>query len=466
MGSWARDAIVYHIYPLGLCGAPETNPFGSPPVARLEKLHGWLDHLQALGMTAVYLGPVFESGSHGYDTADYFTVDRRLGTNRTLADFAGELRRRGLRLLLDGVFHHVGRAFWAFRDVQNNLQRSPYADWFVELSFGGRSPLGDPFTYCEWEGHYELVKLNLGNPTVSEHLLQAVESWVREFDIDGLRLDVAYLLDSEFLHTLTSHCRTLKPDFWLMGEVIHGDYRRWAGPGLLDSVTNYECYKGLYSSHNDRNYFEIAYSLNRQFGDGGLYRDLALYAFADNHDVDRVASLLREPAHLYPLYCLLFTMPGVPSLYYGSEWGIQGRRTPGSDRALRPTLDLPQAALNAPHRDLEPAIARLARIRLGSAALRRGRYRQLHVNHEQLAFLRWWQGEAALVAVNSAGESVRLQLQIPSGIGRGAVLWKDALDPDSRFSIRGEALEVEVPPRGARILLPAADRQPSSTAAT
>jgi len=459
---WARDAVFYHIYPLGLCGAPEANSFDSPPVERLEKLYGWLDHLQALGITALYLGPVFESGSHGYDTADYFAVDRRLGTNRTLAALSRELHRRGLRLILDAVFHHAGRRFWAFRDVQERGERSEYCGWFAGLSFGGRSPLGDPFRYQGWEGHYELVKLNLSNPALRAHLLQAAESWIRGFAIDGLRLDVAYLLDLDFLRALAARCRSLKPGFWLLGEVIHGDYRRWVGAGLLDSVTNYECYKGLYSSHNDRNYFEIAHTLDRQFGAGGLYRELPLYAFADNHDVDRVASLLREPEHLYPLYCLLFTIPGIPSIYYGSEWGLQGRKAPGSDRALRPSLELERMSRDAPRPELAPAIGRLARIRSRSAALRYGGYRQLQVSHEQLAFLRHWQGEAALVAVNAAGQPARLELKTPAEARAAeAARWTDALDPSVSFAARGGTLEVEVPPRGARILSP----QPASMAA-
>jgi cyclomaltodextrinase len=454
MSGWANDAVFYHIYPLGLCGAPEVNSFDSPPVARLEKLYGWLDHLQALGVTALYLGPLFESGSHGYDTADYFTVDRRLGTNGTLAAFSQELHRRGLRLILDGVFHHVGREFWAFRDVRERGERSEYAGWFEGLSFAGRSPLGDAFGYQGWEGHYELVKLNLRQPALRAHLFKAIESWVEQFGIDGLRLDVAYQLDLHFLRALAAHCRTLNPQCWLLGEVIHGDYRRWIGHGLLDSVTNYECYKGLYSSLNDRNYFEIAYALNRQFGEGGMYRELPLYAFADNHDVDRVASLLLEPAHLYPLYCLLFAMPGVPSIYYGSEWGLGGRKTSGSDRALRPSLELEQARGEAPHPDLAPFIARLAHIRSGSGALRHGSYRQLQVSHEQLAFLRQWQTETALVALNAAGEPARLELRLPAGTGDGAARWTDALEPAAAFTSRGGTLDVPIPSRAARILFP------------
>ena len=312
MSDWARNAVFYHIYPLGFCGAPAANQRDQPAQDRLGAIEDWIGQMRLLGANALYLGPLFESSSHGYDTSDYFQVDRRLGSNAGLARLVAALHEQGIRVVLDGVFHHVGRDFWAFRDVQTHGRESAYCDWFAGLRFEGRSPYGDPFVYDGWNGHYNLVKLNLHNPAVRQHLFQAVQFWIEEFAIDGLRLDAADCLDQGFLAELAGWCRRLRPDFWLLGEVIHGDYRGWAGPELLNSVTNYECYKGLHSSHNERNYFEIAYSLNRQFGPDGIYRELPLYAFADNHDVDRVVSVLGSPAHLYPLHCLLFTMPGCP----------------------------------------------------------------------------------------------------------------------------------------------------------
>ena len=450
MKHWAYDAIFYHVYPLGFCGAPSHNDFCSPAVPRLEQLYGWIDHLQALGVNALYLGPLFESTAHGYDTADYYRVDRRLGSNQTLSEVVAALHRSGIRVILDGVFNHVGRDFWAFRDVLAQGARSPYCDWFQGLSFSGCSPYGDPFTYEGWNGHASLVKLNLHNPAVREHLLQAVALWVREFEIDGLRLDVADCLDLDFQQALAAFCRDLRSDFWLMGEVIHGDYRRWVNPETLDSVTNYECYKGLYSSHVDKNYFEIAYALNRQFGDGGLYRELPLYNFADNHDVNRVASLLTNPAHLYPLYCLLFTMPGVPSIYYGSEWGIAGRRTEQDDGALRPHLDLDALARTSPHPDLPAVVSKLAAIRRGTAALRYGDYRQLFVSHEQLAFARRWEDDHVIVLLNAAAEPVPFDLTLP-GDGDGRLV--DLLNPGETFPVaRGQVHVDAVYPHWARIL--------------
>ncbi|MBN2556598.1 MAG: cyclomaltodextrinase [Anaerolineales bacterium] len=411
---WISSAVFYHIYPLGLCGAPPSNDFTSPPVARLEALHPWLDHLETLGVTAVYLGPVFEASSHGYDTADYFHVDRRLGTDETLAMLSDALHARGIRLVLDAVFNHVGRDFWAFRDLQQQGESSPYADWFQNLRFGEQSPYGDPFSYEGWGGHYSLVKLNLDHGAVRSHLFDAVSTWIERFQIDGLRLDAADCIAPDFLRALAEHVRSRKQDFWLMGEIIHGDYRAWANPETLHSVTNYECFKGLYSSFNDINFFEIAYALNRQFGESGLYCGIDLYNFADNHDVNRIASLLKQPAHLFPLHILLFTMPGVPSIYYGSEWGIRGEKSEGDDSPLRPALDLGALEAAPPQADLPGVISRLARIRATSPVLQRGIYRQLHVSAEQFAFQREHAGSRVITALNASAENAMLDLPMPS----------------------------------------------------
>lgn len=446
--NWIENAIFYHIYPLGFCGAPLRNDFHSQPVSRLNKIVGWLDHIFYEGANAIYLGPLFESTAHGYDTADYYHIDRRLGSDNDLQNLSTEIHRRGLRLVLDGVFNHVGRDFWAFRDVLEKGSTSPFCDWFANLRFGGRSPYGDPFTYEGWSGNYDLVKLNLHNPDVKNHLLGAVETWIRDFDIDGLRLDAADCLDLQFIAELNSFCQQRKSDFWLMGEVVFGDYARWLKPGLLDSVTNYEAYKGLYSSCVDKNMFEIAYALNRQSSEHGLFPNNRLYTFADNHDVDRVASRLSNSKHLYPLYCLLFTMPGIPSIYYGSEWGIKGQRTRSSDHALRPNLDLFQIENNAPQPDLPQVIHRLAELRKSLPALNTGGYRQLLVAAEQLVFLRHLDGENVVVAINISDKAVSVQIPLPAGDAQ----WVDCLNPGDEFAVCGGQLGIELYPHWARVL--------------
>ena len=408
---------------------------------------GWII-FRAWALNAIYLGPLFESTSHGYDTADYYTVDRRLGTNTDLENLSQALHKRGMHLILDGVFNHVGRDFWAFKDVIVNGEASRYKDWFSNLRFGQSSPYNDPFSYEGWNGHFNLVKLNLDNPEVKDHLLNAVAMWIRDFGIDGLRLDTADCLNMQFIRELSTFCRGIRPDFWMMGEVIHGDYRQWVNPKGLDSVTNYEAYKGLYSSHNDGNYFEIAYSLNRQFGGGGIYEDLLLYSFADNHDVDRVASSLKDSYHLQPLYTILFTMPGIPSIYYGSEWGIAGTKEKGGDAALRPELDLADLQNNPGKENLVPWIKSLIDLRKRSQALHSGKYRQVLVDHRQFAFARYTDEEAVLVCVNSDENDAEIHLDLKSFSGKRLL---DMNDSETSFPIENGRSIVTLASNSGRI---------------
>jgi glycosidase len=350
--------------------------------------------MTALGVDAVYLCPVFESDRHGYDTRDFSKIDCRLGTNQDFARVCQKLHDAGIKVVLDGVFNHVGRGFWAFQDVLQNREHSSYKDWF-HIDFNRQGQPGDPFWFEGWEGHYELVKLNLHNQAVREHIFACVAGWVQQFGIDGLRLDVAYMLDHGFLRALRGFVKSLQPDFFLLGEAIHGDYNQLVNPETLDSCTNYECYKGVYSSINDSNMFEIAYSLNRQFGPEHwtLYKGKHLLSFLDNHDVTRIASNLADSANLKAAYGLLFGMPGIPCVYCGSEWGEKAEKKQG-DSALRPSFEKPL------ENGLTEWIRKLARIRAENPALRHGGYRQLYLTNRQFAFERELDGSRVIVAVN------------------------------------------------------------------
>ena len=409
---WFDNSVIYQIYPLGLCGAPRDND--GVNAHRILKLLDWVEHIRKTGADTLLLNPVFESDRHGYDTRDYRTVDCRLGTNEDLKTVCDAFHQAGIRVMLDGVFNHVGRGFWAFRDVQQKKWESPYKDWF-HLSFDGNSSYNDGFWYEGWEGHYELVKLNLQNPEVVRHQFDAIRAWVEQFDIDGLRLDVAYCLSEDYLRQLRSFTNSLKPDFVLMGEALHGDYNRWMNDGMCHSVTNYECYKGLWSSFNSMNLFEIGHSLQRQFGpeQWTLYKGKHLLSFLDNHDVTRIASMLNDPHHLIPAYGLLFGMPGVPALYYGSEWGIQGRKDQGDD-ALRPALEAPE------WNDLTDAIAAMAKARKESPALCSGSFRNIVLTNRQIIFERCWENERVLVAVNA--DSVPYTAHFDARAGRATDL--------------------------------------------
>lgn len=395
---WFNNAVWYEFYALGVTGAPVENTWdwsswngAAAPVNRIGSLSEWIDHLTRLGVTAVYFTPVFQSDRHGYDTRDYYTIDSRLGSNEDFSLLCSQFHDNNIKVVLDGVFNHVGRGFWAFRDVQINGRKSAYGDWF-HIDWSRNSDRDDGFWYEGWEGCYDLVKLNLDNPCVVEHLFGAVEKWIRLFKIDALRLDVAYSLPSWFLHKLSSHCNSVfyslnqsDQDFVLIGEIIHGDYNRLLKDAGLTSCTNYELYKGFYSSFNDNNLFEISYSLNRQFGfqggQSGMYAGKKLLSFTDNHDVTRLASVLNDISYLYQVYALLFASPGVPCLYYGSEWGQKGIKEDG-DSALRPAIGEPV------WNDLSRWISQLSYLFKTEKALYAGDYENLCVRNEQLIFKR------------------------------------------------------------------------------
>lgn len=411
MNTWIKEAVFYHIYPIGFCGAPQFNNNGEP-INRIKKVIDWIPHLKSLSINAIYFGPIFESSEHGYDTKDYLEIDRRLGTKEDFKEVCKVLHENDIKIVLDGVFNHVGREFWAFKDVQKNGQKSKYCGWFQNLNFGGKSPMGDDFWYEGWHGHYNLVKLNINNPEVIEHLLNAVDSWIDEYDIDGLRLDAADYMDKQFFKKLKSYCINKKENFWLMGEVIHGDYNQWANNEMLDSVTNYECYKGIYSSHNEKNYFEIAYSLNRQFGQGGIYKNLSLYNFVDNHDVNRMGSTLKKKEYLYNVYTLLLTIPGVPSIYYGSEWGIEGIHKNDSDAELRPCLDLDN--IDGEYEGLASHIGKVSEIRKSLKALMYGDFNQVVTKNEQFIYKRVYNEETVYIALNLSDKDTILEFYLKS----------------------------------------------------
>ena len=429
---WAYETTFYQIYPLGFCGAPRENAApvaedelaqaanAAPnPDAPIMKVAQWADYMQELGVGAVLINPPLESDSHGYDTRSLRHIDRRLGGDADFAAVCDTLHAHGIRVVLDAVFNHVGRGFWAFRDVQERKWDSPYKDWF-HISFDGDSCYGDGFWYEGWEGHFELVKLNLQNPAVVDYLLESVRRWAEVFGVDGLRLDVAYMLDRDFMRRLHVFTRELKPDFVLIGETLHGDYNQIVNDEMLDSCTNYECYKGLYSSLNSMNLFEIVHSLKRQFGPEPwtLYKGRHLLSFCDNHDVTRAATILQNKAHLPLIYGLVFSMPGIPCVYYGSEWGAEGDKRNG-DWSLRPAFEAPE------WNELTDTIAAMAKARRESRALCYGDFKDLLITNKQTVFQRAVEGERVIVAINA--EDRPFTAHFNAGCGRAVDLLTDKM---------------------------------------
>ncbi len=406
---WFEETVFYQIYPLGFCGAPEANDLTL--TSRILKVNEYIPHLVKLGVGAVYFCPLFESSTHGYDTKDYNKIDVRLGTNDDFKYVCQNLHTNGIRVIVDGVFNHVGREFFAFRDVIEKKWESPYRDWFY-INFDGNSPYNDGFWYEGWEGHFELVKLNLDNPSVKNYLFDCVKNWIEIFDIDGIRLDVAYMLNRQFMSELKEICISLKPDFFTVGEMIHGNYNDITGKNMLDSATNYECYKGLYSAFNCMNMFEIGHSLIRQFGkeDWCLYRDKKLMCFADNHDVTRIYSMLSNKNHMIPVYGMLMAMPGIPCIYYGSEWGIEGKKEDG-DKALRPAIDAPI------WNDICSFVSKAICARKKSNCLNNGSFEILHMTNKQIVFERAKDNERVIVLINADENPYTAHYNAKAGCG-------------------------------------------------
>ena len=405
--AWYDDSIFYHIYPLGLTGAPKQNPYGEP-VHRLNSLLTWISHIREIGCNAIYIGPLFESVGHGYETTDYKKLDTRLGTNEDLKNFVSECHKQGLRVIFDGVFNHTGRDFFAFQDIKRNRENSRYKDWYCNVNFWGNNSYNDGFSYENWGGYDLLVKLNQRNPEVRDYICDVIRFWVNEFDIDGIRLDAADVMDFDYMKALRNVANEVKPDFWLMGEVIHGNYSRWANDGTLHSVTNYMLHKALYSAHNDHNYFEIAHTI--KYVSGMVGNNLKLYTFVDNHDVERIYTKLRNKAHFAPVHIMLYTLPGIPSIYYGSEFGIEGRKERSSDDSLRPALNLDNFVDAVSENPCTKLIAALGKIRRNTPALSRGDYRELELQTTHFAYERTLDSNSVIVTVNNSDNRVNMNL--------------------------------------------------------
>ena len=432
MSTWYERGVFYHMYPLGMTGAPKHND-ATEVTNRFKELDKWIPHIRSLGCSAIYIGPVFESASHGYDTRDYKLVDRRLGDNDSFRNFVAQCHQEGIKVIVDGVFNHTGREFFAFKDIQEKRRDSPYKDWYKGVNFDWQSPCGDSFGYEAWQGHFELPCLNLFNPDVRSYLFDVIRFWIDEFDIDGIRLDCANVLDFNFMKEMRSRTETMKEDFWLMGEVIHGDYSRWVNSEMLHSVTNYELHKSLYSGFNDHNFFEIAHNVRRLEAIGRQ-----LYTFVDNHDEDRIATKLNLREHLFPIYLCLFTLPGIPSVYYGGEWGIEGKRTNTSDEALRPAISIEQEG--ELHCELTDLIAQLGQIHSQQEPLHTGRYQELLLTNRQYAFARHGEDSVIITAVNNDDEPAELAIPVPLQASEAVNL----LEPADRLPISDGKVHIKL----------------------
>lgn len=358
---WVRHAVWWHLYPLGFTGA-DTTGRRRQPVRGLAHIVEWLDYAVRLGASGIALGPVFASATHGYDTIDYYRIDSRLGDAADFDRLVSQAHERGLRVLLDGVFNHVGRDHPAFTDT---ITGGPRADWFRRT--GAAQPASED-NYETFEGHPGLLALNHANPAVADYVSDVMTHWL-ERGADGWRLDAAYSVPPAFWSTVLHRVRQAHPDAYLVGEVIHGDYAAIVADTGMHSVTQYELWKATWSSLNDRNFFELAWALDRH----NTYLDTFVpMTFVGNHDVTRIASALVDERHLFHALVLLLTTGGTPSIYYGDEQAFHGvkEQRAGGDDAIRPALPASPA-------DLSPLGASTYRLHQDLIGLRR-RHPWLH----------------------------------------------------------------------------------------
>ena len=422
MRDWVRHAIWWHVYPLGFVGAyPAADPPG-PGEHRLARVVDWLDHAIELGASGIALGPVFAARTHGYDTTDHFRIDPRLGDDGDFDRLLDEAHRRGLRVLLDGVFNHVGTEF-------------PHTRWFR----------GRPGRFHTFEGHGDLITLNHRSPEVVDYVIEVMTHWLRR-GADGWRLDAAYAVPESFWAEVLPRVRASHPDAWFVAEVIHGDYSAFVESSGVDSVTQYELWKAIWSSLNDGNFHELDWALQRH---NGFLDTFAPMTFVGNHDVTRIASKLERSEHVGHALVLLFTTGGVPSIYAGDEFGYLGVKEDraGGDDAVRPEFHSPPDDMNDDARDTLNLYRYLIGLRRQHAWLHQARTTALTLENLGYVYESRHGEDALIVALNVA--DTPMPLAVSDLIGRPAqVLAGSGAPPPEQVS------HTEVPAGGWLILSP------------
>jgi cyclomaltodextrinase len=404
-----EDAIWYYIYPLGFLGAEDDNPApgasAGPVVHRLPGLVDWLDYLVDLGISALLIGPVFESETHGYDVVDPYRVDRRLGTEADLVYLIDECHRRSLSVGLDAVFHHVGRANPYFLDLQTHGRQSAWHDWF-QVDFDRPGP--DGFAYATFEGHKQLVKLNHANRQVLDWAVDVARYWI-ERGVDAFRLDAAYALPPHFVKAFVERTRALRPDIFLVGEVIHGDYVRTARQTRLSTLTQYELWKAIWSSLNDGNLFELAHALQRH---ADFCQHFLPWNFVGNHDTTRIATQLVDRQLLSHALAVLFTLPGIPAVYAGDEQNAKGRKydRAGGDAKIRRPLKFRPGELEGESHRIWNLHRDLIAVRHGRPWLATGKLDVTHVDNRLLTYEVHSGTQRVVVALNTDNKPAKCKL--------------------------------------------------------
>lgn len=416
---WVRHVIWWQVYPLGFVGAfPAATP-PDPGEHRLRRIADWFDHAIQLGASGIALGPIFASGTHGYDTTDHYRIDPRLGGGADFDYLVDEAHRRGLRVLLDGVFNHVGPGF-----PRNNQA------WFRDYTF---------------EGHGDLITLNHDNPEVANYVVDVMTHWLQR-GADGWRLDAAYAVPQQFWVTVLPRVRQQNPDAWFVGELIHGDYAAVVREAGFDSVTQYELWKAIWSSLNDGNFYELDWAMQRH---NGFVQSFPPLTFIGNHDVTRIASQLQRPDHLAHALVLLLTVGGIPSIYAGDELGYLGIKEErfGGDDAVRPEFGSPPAQLDGHAAAVWNMHQYLIGLRRRHSWLHAASTSALRMDNRHYVYQSRHGDDALIVALNIDDAALQLVLG-ELGLGQAQIIAGSGMPPEEVVDV------VSIEPHGWRILRP------------
>lgn len=401
MLSWWQNSIFYHIYPLGFFNCPEINPIAIPnhtlsqiqPVNRLAKIRRYYPHFQKLNIDAIYFGPIFESCTHGYDTIDYCQIDRRLGTNQLFKEIVQELHRLNIKVVVDAVFNHTSRLFPAFIDLKKNQENSPFLSWYKKIDFSTNTVWQDGFGYDFYQDCVELPTLNTDNICVQNHFFKTVHFWFQEFKIDGLRLDVAYLLKPNFLKKIRLLTTDLKPDSVLIGELMTPSQTKLINKNLLHTGTNFPLFQHLHQSFTQKDFWQLKQIFSQQ-------DNLFLFNFLNNHDTDRIFSLLESYPDLQSAFVILFTTPGQPCLYYGDEILFDGLKKSKQDRQVRKKM-INTEKLTKQQKNHLSFIQKITTIRQVHPFLASGQIKIISCHHEKIAYITHSQNQYLLTIINT-----------------------------------------------------------------
>ena len=396
--AWYDGAIFYHILPGGMF-----------PEAQVEKssflrLEEHLSYLKVLGVDAVILGPLFSEDPLCYGAKDFTKINPALGTEEELCHYINLAHSMGLRVVFDEAVLFSSRAFFAFQDLLEKGEKSPYKTWYKDVDFTERAESGDAFSYSSWKELENYPLFNFDDEDLRMYIVERIKEWISRYDIDGIRLAHCPSMDIHFQKSLRYFTGQMKPEFFLLGDNKQGELARYINVETLQSVCNYDVYRAIVKAFNEKNFYELVSGL-------GKNPELLLQSntFLENPRTDRIATVLKDRRNLYAAYTALFALPGRVALYYGAEYGLSGTKEEDEDALLSPSFTKAEYTPDA----FTSYIAKLAEIHGKNSELQNGGYKEIYLDHRLYAFLRTDENSGVLAVLNNDSMDQFIHLHIP-----------------------------------------------------